>query len=345
MSSGSINILGAKFEGSAELHEYWLRWPCKGTPKLKTIDLKSAYKQLPLLPEEVSEAIICLKCPDDGEVYGFPCLTLPFGVVASVLHFNRFARYLQRVFWHLGIMSANYFDVDDYPIVEMSQLCSCTGGTMGAVVNLLGIRVSEDKDQGFNGSADMLGVSVDVSSEGFDAVKVANRGDRVEDIDGALHRILLEGKVHVKELPALFGRLHFSEVQILGRSGKVALADLRYLERLNATTVHSDDEEKEVFQVLKQRLENDKPRTIYTSPVCRTALVFTDGAFEPAKGSDANVGSIDGVLFHWCNHAGWSCRAFGCVIFDEVISKWSKSGKRHLIGQVEMSAVVVDRVL
>ena len=31
----------------------------------------------------------------------------------------------------------------------------------------------------------------------------------------------------------------------------------------------------------------------------------------------------------------WACRAFGCVIFDEVISKWSKSGKRHLIGQME----------
>ena len=105
LSSGNINIPGSKFESNSELHECWLRWLCKGAPKLKTLDLKSAYKQLPLMPAQGSKAVLCWKCPLDNEVCGFPCLTLSFGAVASVLHFNRFARHLQHVFWHLGIVS------------------------------------------------------------------------------------------------------------------------------------------------------------------------------------------------------------------------------------------------
>ena len=71
-----------------------------------------------------------MKCPSDNEVCGFPYLTLPFGAVASVLHFDRFARYIQRVFWYLEIISSNYFD--DYPVLEMSQLRSNTDSTMKA---------------------------------------------------------------------------------------------------------------------------------------------------------------------------------------------------------------------
>ena len=197
LSSGSVNIPGSKFESGSELHEYWLRWPCKGVPKLKTLDLKSAYKQLPLMLAEVSKANICLKCPRDNDVYGFP-------------YSNPFARYLQRVFWHLSIVSANYFD--DNPIVEMAQLCSSTESTMRAVVNLLGIEISEDKEQSFNGSAETLCVSVDVSSEALDAVRVSNRKDRVEDIGGALQRMLWEGKVHVKDCSSR--RLRFRVVVV-----------------------------------------------------------------------------------------------------------------------------------
>ena len=67
--------------------------------------------------------------------------------------------------------------LDDYPIVEMSQLCINTENAMTAVVNLLGVRISEDKDQGFNRSAEMFGVCLDVSSEDLSAVKVGNRED------------------------------------------------------------------------------------------------------------------------------------------------------------------------
>ena len=343
LKSGLVDVPGSSQSKASNLHDYWRRYMSRAVPKLKALDLKSAYKQLPLSPSEVSKAVICLKCPSDNEVYGFPCLTLPFGAVASVLHFNRFARYLQRVFWHLGIISSNYFD--DYPVLEMSQLCSNTDSTMKAVVGLLGIRISEDKDQGFNGVAEMLGVKVDLTSDDFSEIRVANKQDRVDEIGSAISKIVAEGQVCVRELPSLFGRLQFSEAQILGRCGRLALADLRSLERINAPTVQLGDDQKAIFLMLKRRLENDKPRTIFTCPSDGTTLVFTDGAYEPGLDGAPGVGSIGGVLFHWSSCSGWSCRAFGCILPSDLISRWSKGGKRHLIGQVEMSAVVVARVL
>ena len=91
----------------------------------------------------------------------------------------------------------------------------------------------------------MFGVSVDVSSEALDAVSVSNRKDQVEDIGAA--STYLVGRQGARERvaglvwqAAVFGGSDFA--QILGRSGKLALADLSYLERLNATSVHLDDE-------------------------------------------------------------------------------------------------------
>ena len=77
------------------------------------------------------------------------------------------------------------------------------------------------------------------------------------------------------------------------------MADLRSLERINAPTVQLGDDQKAIFLMLKRRLENDKPRTIFTCPSDGTTLVFTDGAYEPGLDGAPGVGSIGGVLFHW----------------------------------------------
>ena len=99
LKSGTYNFrLSDGGELSGSVHSDWLQDGNRSPPMLKTLDLKSAYKQLALNESESRKSVICLKCPDDGQVYGFACKTLPFGAVASVLHFNRFARFLRAVF-------------------------------------------------------------------------------------------------------------------------------------------------------------------------------------------------------------------------------------------------------
>ena len=75
----------------------------------KTIDLKSAYKQFPICPEHRKYSVLVLKKPSNGMAMGFVSKTLPFGSVASVLHFNRVARLL-RIGLELDIPWTNYYD-------------------------------------------------------------------------------------------------------------------------------------------------------------------------------------------------------------------------------------------
>ena len=213
---------------SGSVHEAWFQNGALPRPMIKTLDLKSAYKQLALNELEARKSVICLKCPDDGQVYGFACRTLPFGAVASVLHFNRLARFIRAVFLECGVIACNYFD--DYPIIELSNLVSNTSGTLRAITKFLGVNIAEDKDADFSITTDLLGVTVDLSDESMELVKVGNKLERKRDLSSALNEIIASRKLNPLQIPSLFGRLQFAESQILGRAGGLALKFLRKLE-------------------------------------------------------------------------------------------------------------------
>ena len=326
---------------SGSVHEAWFQ--NGALPRLiKTLDLKSAYKQLALNELEARKSVICLKCPDDGQVYGFACRTLPFGDVASVLHFNRFARFTRAVFLECGVIACNYFD--DYPIIELSNLVSNTSGTLRAIAKFLGVNIAEDKDADFSMSTDLLGVTVDLSDESMELVKVGNKLERKRDLSSALNERIASRKLNPLQIPSLFGRLQFAESQILGRAGGLALNFLRKLENTSQKCVALDEEHVQMFSFLHKRLNHSKPRCIATTHACAPAVIFTDGAYEPGCEQEGVFGtaSIGGVLYYK-DGIGYLCRAFGCMLPQKLVVSWSKSGKKHLIGQTELYAVVVAR--
>ena len=347
MKSGSYSFRlsdGTTLSGS--VHEAWFQSGAAPRPMIKALDLKSAYKQLALNGLEARKSVICLKCPDDGQVYGFACRTLPFGAVASVLRFNRFARFIRAVFLECGVIACNYFD--DYPIIELSNLVSNTSGTLRAIAKFLGVKIAEDKDADFSMTTDLLGVTVDLSDESMDVVKVGNKLERKKDLSSALNEIIASRKLNPLQIPALFGRLQFAESQILGRAGGLALKFLRKLENTNHKCVTLDEEQVQMFSFLHKRLNHSKPRCISTrtTHACAPAVIFTDGAYEPGCEQEGVSGtaSIGGVLYYK-DGSGYSCRAFGCVLLQKLVVSWSKSGKKHLIGQTELYAVVVARFI
>ena len=107
------------------VHPYWLQHPDRARVLVKTVDLKSAYKQLALHPDDRRFSVISLKDPADDEPKGFLCRVLPFGSIASVGHFNRVARLVQRIFHEMKLLAANYFD--DYPLLEVAELSKLIG--------------------------------------------------------------------------------------------------------------------------------------------------------------------------------------------------------------------------
>ena len=157
----------------------------------------------------------------------------------------------------------------------------------------------------------------------------------------ALEKILEERQVHPSALPSLFGRLQFCEAQLLGRQGRLAMADIRSLERSKGHLVKLDSEQIASFSSLLERLRLSVPRTISTSRPTQPVLVFTDGACEPH--GDTFIGSVGGVIVipHQKN---FSMRAFGSYLPKSLMTEWSESGKKHLIGPVELYAVVLSRI-
>ena len=134
------------------------------------MDLKSAYKRLPLAESDECRAVICVKSPDDSTVKGFVCKTLPFGAVGSVLHFNRFARFLKRVLLELQVIAMNYFD--DYPVITLEALRRDSDQAARCVMHMFGIATSADKELPFSDVVDLLGVTVDVCDPTDRMVKV-----------------------------------------------------------------------------------------------------------------------------------------------------------------------------
>ena len=77
-------------------------------------------------------------------------------------------------------------------------------------------------------------------------------------------------------------------------------------------------------------------------PGSRKSIIFTDGAYEPTSGkSPATVG---GILYHY-EQGSWSTFFFACAVPLSVVQNWEALGKRHLIGPVEMYAVLCARAL
>ena len=64
-------------------------WISRKTTELKitAMDLKSAYKQLPLSPLDYNRAVVSLWSPKDNDIACFECRVLPFGASASVHNF------------------------------------------------------------------------------------------------------------------------------------------------------------------------------------------------------------------------------------------------------------------
>ena len=92
--------------------------------------------------------------------------------------------------------------------------------------------------------------------------------------------------------------------------------------------------------LLKDRVLCGAPRSVSATQASKPIVVFADGCFEP--GSDVPAG-VGGVMFCPTSFGSVQVRAFGAVVPSMLLDTWHAKGKRHLIGQVEMYAVLLAR--
>ncbi|CAE7251922.1 unnamed protein product [Symbiodinium sp. CCMP2592] len=142
---------------------------------------------------------------------------------------------------------------------------------------------------------------------------------------------------HCHQAAVLMRSLHcwiqFSDSQIMGRTGKLALAELRASSARHADKFRLGEQEVRAFDFLVSRLSFGAPRVVPCSVPPKPILVFTDGA------SEGSIHTVGGIMF---DPREQQPKYFACHVCDSVVSTWSRD-LQHIIGPVEAYAVLTAR--
>ena len=268
-SGGSFSFTlsdGTVLEG--HVHPEWM---ANATDlKITAMDLKSAYKQLPLSPLDFDKSVVSLWSPEDKDVRCFECHVLPFGASASVHNFLHVSAFLQAAGCYLGIVWMSYFD--DFPMLSHSLHVGSTLACAKGLMSLFGFVYSEEKLQPFECSAEILGVVFDLSRSGEGRVSISNKPSRVDALNEALVKIMEEKFVIPTSMPSVLGKLQYADSHVWGRAGRLALADLRELGHTSPLKVPLDESQVKAFGVLKDRLCSGRPKTFVADDIQRPVL-------------------------------------------------------------------------
>ena len=298
----------------------------------KTLDLSKAYKQLPIRPSHRDLAVVFFRDKEGKARYYIPN-ALMFGSTVAVYAFNRFSRsiwFLINVL--LKVPSAVYFD--DYPMFAPEQAAPETDVLVSDFLDLLGWRHDRTGPKGkpFVPSFDVLGMTLDLADlQRAGIVTLKNKEGRVEKIASKISGIQQEGTMSLAEAQELHGLLNFATGYFAGRSLKYACFKIFSLVDKGKFQSKSLKEWCEEVLVLLQSVQ---PRTIPITIDTKTALVFTDGAWENG------VGGMGAVLID-------ESTGSNLVVQDEVheslLTLWKEIVGEQLICQIELLAMVLVR--
>ena len=230
--------------------------------------------------------------------------------------------------------------MDYYPVVEFSFLAANTSHTIRALTSLLGFECFTDKELPFADEAEMLGVVLDVSKSGSGILSVGNKQSRMDELATNLQSLTDAGRVDPKKLPSLFGGALLVESQIAGRLGKLALSELRDLERRKRSVVDFDSIQLNALKVLLGRYRDSVPRILKVDGPRPPILLFTSGACESV--SRELLATVGGVLFHREEPLP---RAFGRAVSENIVQSRMDAHKIHTVSLTELYALCLSRSL
>eukprot|EP00435_Cladocopium_sp_Y103_P069804 s179_g34.t1 len=253
----------------------------------KTIDLRKAYKNLPLSEPALRDSYICVLSPTTGVPEAFQTLVLPFGARAAVMGFCR-ASYSV---WRIGVILFNlhwtvYFD--DYFLVAEIHESKQVDVAQKLLFTLTGWQTSDEKEGGFNSLSRILGVQIDLQDAHLGSITVCNVESRVKELTAMIDDIVTRGKISAATMRTLRGRMVFAEAQIFGRLTGIHMRKLSNLENI-VGEADVDGELLRSLLFLRNRVITGGPRRVL-SEIGRVFHLYTDACYE-----DGSAG-IGGVL-------------------------------------------------
>ena len=328
-----VNLCGAySSAASNSKNPQWMQLPREEKSFLgRTLDLKSAYKQLPCNPSSLWSSILVVWNPLSESHSFFISDALMFGSTASVYAFNRCARAI----WHVAVCWARVTLTqfyDDYPSLEIKALSSSAYSVFTALLKAIGWAVSTSKDLPFRDTFQMLGVQMDLSKLQDGELSVSNTEARIAELSKLITMYIDRKYIIPSEASSLFGRLGFALSSCFGRASVPAL---RFLTRCSQGTgrYNFTGDDIDALKLLFSFVCDIKPRTIDFNKDDKAVIVFTDAAFENGKAT-YGIFCID-LTCTW---------VAGSDIPDSLVKHWQSMGSEQVISQAELYPVVLTKL-
>ena len=258
----------------------------------RTYDLKSAYKQFAIHPDDRAVLRLAVNQPGHDSPVLFGVNALPFGAVGSVSAFLRVSLSI----WYIGLKGLGLFWTafyDDFSVVSRDELVNSAAHSCEMLFKLLGVSFAETgkKATQFDRVFRMLGLVVDMSDLHSGSVSISHTDERRRELIERIDEVLKSNSLTRKEAERLKGRMVFFEGYTFGRVANEAIKQLgRHITQGNHTG-KLDASLRRCLHFLASRVLQAGPIKVQRC-LNDTWIVFTDGACSPEEGS----GSVGGVL-------------------------------------------------
>eukprot|EP00971_Amphidinium_carterae_P340136 6478323-Amphidinium_carterae.1 len=302
----------------------------------RRLDLKAAYKQLGISPQDRGSVVVAVYSPESGVPSYFIANSMLFGTTSAVYAFNRSALGL----WWLAcskmlLLCTDYFD--DFPTVECKPLAASSKQAFETLLGVLGWRVSDgEKSLPFSPTFEVLGVEFDMHfAECKPFFAVRNKPQRVGDLAQVLENCISSRSCSRKDLEALVGKLQFARGQLIGHALVPALTMLYKRLQVSKHVIALSAQDCGMLRLAIDSLRLGPPRVIRAEEDRRPIRIFTDGA------SEVDLHAVGAVVLD-------PARALPLVLSARVPQRLSKiwlARARSIIAEVELLAIVWIKIL
>jgi len=239
----------------------------------KTYDLKSAYRQVPVLASHLKFAYFCIYNPEKQEVEIYRSRTLPFGATHSVFSFLRLARMIHCIATRgAKLITTNFYD--DFIVASNPSLQDSARNSMELIFMLTGWDFATEgrKATDFAEVCNALGVSFDLRDACKGVLKVQNTQKRIDELVGFLTQVGEQRRFDRHEKLKIRGRLGFADGFLHGRLG--ALIRKRLIDHAYGSTSYMDESMVNILGWMVKCLQTAGPKVVDAGTV-REWCVFS----------------------------------------------------------------------
>jgi len=298
---------------------------------LSSEDMKSAYRQVPLLDSQTSISVTGVYNPSKDQVDLFIMHGQPFGAAHSVPNFYRVSEWASRCLTRAyGMMLDHFFD--DFFLVSVSPEANTSAFCLRETFKLLGLTLDPDKSQLPSEAAHILGVVFCTKKlESERLLLVEPKPTRRRNLQLLIRKILTDGELNPTVAASLVGKFGFLCSTLFGKIGRACTGPIRARQYSSSLDYTLNPQITLSLKLMEYFAVHCKPRSKMLNYQRSPLILYTDASDVESRGEDRWV--LGAVLIDpnsdLVTHTSW-------VVPSEVVKNWE--ARSNYMGQIEILA-------